>query len=52
MIYVKVTFDDGNSLITGFNGTIEEAKGYYVSQLFEMNECEPMVQGISVELIP
>lgn len=51
MIYVKVTFEDGNSLKTGINTDLDGAKKYYVGKSFELDECKPLVKAVSVELI-
>ena len=34
LIVVKVIFDDKNSLITSINGTLEDAKKYYIGKTF------------------
>jgi hypothetical protein len=47
----KVTFEDGNYLTTGFNGTLDDAKAYYVGQGFELDETKPLVKAIKVEEI-
>jgi hypothetical protein len=50
----KVTFEDGNSLTTGFNGTLAEAKAYYVGKEFNHGDVDgkdKMVKGVSVEQI-
>ena len=36
MITIKVDFEDGDSLVTRFNGTLEEAKQYYIDKVFNM----------------
>lgn len=48
---VKVTFEDGNSLVTRINATLEEARTYYLGKFWriEMDETKPMVMAISVE---
>lgn len=40
MIVVKVTFDDKDHLITSINGTLEDAKKYYIGQTFVKYEDE------------
>jgi hypothetical protein len=46
----KVTFSDGDSLVTGFNGTFEEAVNYYIGNIFNLGSDEDhMVTGIKVE---
>lgn len=49
-----VTFDDGDSLATGFNGTEEEAQRYYVGHKFNLgdgSEGDRVVTATKVELI-
>ena len=54
MNHFRVTFDDGDSLITGFNGTLEDAKAYYISQRFCASEDEDGLEtfhiAVSVEV--
>jgi hypothetical protein len=38
MNFFLVSFNDGNSIKTGFNGTLEDAKKYYLNQSFEITE--------------
>jgi len=50
----KVTFEDGNHLYTGFNGTLEDAKRYYVGQIFNFGDSDEhpkdlLVKGAAVE---
>lgn len=46
----QVTFNDGDSLVTGFNGTLEDAKAYYVGNWFNLGSVEDrMVKGLTVE---
>ena len=45
----KVTFENGDHLVTGFNGDLATAKAYYVGQGFEFDETQPMVKAVSVE---
>lgn len=54
MIHVKVTFEDGNTLITGFNGTLKDATKYYVGQTFQFGDTDAqpndhMVMAVKVE---
>ena len=51
---VKVTWSDGDTMITDINGTMEEIRAYYVGKWFNLggiyNPCEDrMVQGMTVE---
>jgi hypothetical protein len=36
----QIFFDDKDSLITGMNATLQEAKKYYLGQVFVSHECE------------
>jgi hypothetical protein len=47
----KVTFADGNSLVTSMNADIDEARAYYVGQSFELDETKPRVRAVSVEYV-
>jgi hypothetical protein len=56
MIDVKVIFEDSNSLVTGINATIEEARRYYVGRQFQFGDTEEcpndkLIRAISCELI-
>lgn len=37
-ITVRVTFDDGNQIVTSIRATLDEAKVYYLGNLFELTE--------------
>lgn len=47
MISIKATFENGDSLTSGFNGTLEDARAYYVGKRFNLtqswNEGDPEV---------
>ena len=50
----KVIFEDGNSLVTEMNATIEEAKRYYIGQYFNFGDTDEhpqdkMIKAIAVE---
>lgn len=50
----KVTFADGNHLITSMNATLDEAKRYYIGTKFQFgdtDECphDKLVTAVSVE---
>lgn len=50
----KVTFADGNTLVTSMNADLVEARAYYVGKSFQFgdtDECprDKMVKGVSVE---
>lgn len=49
MSYFKITFENGDSLITGFNGSLKDANHYYLGECFELDENQPMVQAVKVE---
>jgi hypothetical protein len=45
----KVTFSNGDSLVTGFNGTLADAQSYYLGNWFNMGPVEDlMVKGVEV----
>ena len=50
---LKVTFDNGNSLTTGFNGTQEQATAYYVGKPFNLGSGgrDVITKGKTVEII-
>ena len=45
----KVAFDNGDYLVTKFNGTLEHAKHYYIDVVFEFSYGK--AKGVSVEEI-
>jgi hypothetical protein len=52
----KVTFEDGNTLVTNFNGSIKDASVYYIGTLFQFGDTEEhptdmMVMAVKVEAI-
>lgn len=52
----KVTFEDGNHLVTGMNATLEEAQAYYVGKYFnfgdrDWGDPDRMVRAVKVEQI-
>ena len=53
MITVKVTFDNGNVITTGINGTLESAKQYYLGKQFNLGSGEDdlMAKAVKVEEI-
>lgn len=51
MDFFKITFANGNLIKTGFNGTLDEAKIYYLNNCFELIEGQDLVKVISVELL-
>ena len=57
MIAITVTYHNGNTISTNINGTIEEARAYYVGQCFNFGDTEEhpadrMVKAVAVEEIP
>jgi hypothetical protein len=50
---VKVTFEDGDTIITGINTTLEGAKEYYVGKWFNLGQGgnDKMVRAVGVELL-
>lgn len=51
-IDVKCTFADGNEVITGFNGTIQDAKEYFEGTYFNMGKAvDNNVKCVKVEEI-
>ena len=56
MSFYRVTYENGNVSETGFNGTLEDAKSYYLNQSFQFGDTEEkpfddMVKAINVEQI-
>lgn len=52
----KVTFADGNTVTTGFNGNLKDAENYYLGQYFQFGDTEEhpgdlMVKAVKVEEI-
>lgn len=51
----KVTFENGDTIVTGMNATLEQAKAYYVGQSFQFGDTEEtphdlIVKAVSVEV--
>lgn len=46
MKYLKITFNNGQFIKTGFNGTLKDANFYYLNNLFELDEEKPMAKAI------
>jgi len=52
MIVIKATFDDGDSFITKINATPDEARKYYVGNIFNMGcEKDELRRCINIEII-
>lgn len=52
----KITFSDGDTITTGFNGSLLDAEKYYVGQWLNLGGVidpteDSMVKGIKVEVI-
>ncbi|HWY33190.1 MAG TPA: hypothetical protein VNX68_01005 [Nitrosopumilaceae archaeon] len=48
----KVIFEDGNYLETGFNGSLEDVKAYYVGHRFNFGDIDgPDMMIKAVEVI-
>lgn len=50
----KITFEDGNTITTGMNATLEQAEKYYIGQYFNFGDTEAipydkMVKAVKVE---
>lgn len=57
MLSIRVTFEDGNTIDTGINATLDEARAYYIGQKFQFgdtDECprDKLVKAIAVDLLP
>lgn len=50
MKVVKVLFEDGNNLVTGINGTVEQILAYYVGKIFNVGRGaeDYMVKAVAV----
>ena len=49
---VKVTFDNGDSIITNINGIESEIKEYYIGNIFNIGTYEDcFVKAVSVEFL-
>lgn len=53
MVTIKATFDDGNSIVTRINCTIEEASAYYLGRMFNLGTVnDDMRCCVAVEEVP
>lgn len=53
MITTKATFDDGDTIITRINGTIEDAKAYYLGSVFNLGATSDNLRRcVFVEEVP
>ena len=48
---VKVTFNDGDTVTTGINGTKKEIEDYYLKHEFVKSDEKTMHHGIKVEFL-
>jgi hypothetical protein len=53
---VRVTYADGNHLVTGINGTRKEVESYYLGQFFQFGDSDScpggrMVRAVAVEFL-
>jgi hypothetical protein len=53
---IRVTFEEGNTLVTSINGTKQEIESYYIGKRFQFGdtESEPkdkLVKAIKVEFL-
>lgn len=52
----KITFADGNTITTGMNATLNEAKAYYIGKRFQFGDTDEkpydyLVEAVSVEVV-
>ena len=40
MLYFKIGFENGDSFETGFNGTLDEARRYYLGRVFNLGTAD------------
>lgn len=53
MLYFKIGFENGDSFETGFNGTLDEARRYYMGRVFNLGAVDDDMQRCnSVEQFP
>ena len=53
MITIKATFDDGNSIVTRINSTLEDAKAYYIGRMFNLGSVNDDIRRcVLVEEVP
>ena len=52
MIFVKCFYENGDVVLTNFNGTIQEAKKYYVENVFNIGSVADNLQKcIKIEVL-
>ena len=52
----KITYENGDTTITGMNATLDEAKAYYIGTYFQFGDTEEcpydrMIKAVDVEQI-
>lgn len=53
MLTLKITYADGDSTITRFNGTPQEAERYYLNHIFNIGSAADNLQKCTtVEVLP
>ena len=50
-IAVKVIFANGNSLKTEINGTLQDAKKYYLNKVFNIGQCDKDIMSRAIDVI-
>lgn len=49
---IKITYDNGDSIIANINGTESEIKDYYIGKVFHIRTCKDcFVKAVSVEFL-
>ena len=51
MICVQVLFENGNEIVTDFNGTFEDASKYYVGKIFQFGDNDQYPEDYLVKCI-
>ena len=47
----KITFSDGNMIITGMNATMAEAEAYYLGTKFQLGDTDKIPHDYLVEVV-
>jgi hypothetical protein len=48
---IRIDYEDGNHVVTDFNGTLAEAEAYYVGQKFQFGDTEDCPEDKLVKAI-